>query len=155
MRNEGSGRPFRSPYEKALGLVFLPRLIDKMRAVGTPTLDGYNYKTVGMDATVLGFLEVDGDVLEAYVREGHNDDRVYAWIQAHGRHYDAADAQDLNHRILDRGQRSDDEKATFEARRAQRYPGREDLRYYVDLIEADEGGAIRARPLPKSAYEPE
>jgi hypothetical protein len=31
---------FRSPYDTLLGLVFLPRLLDKMRVAGTFALDG-------------------------------------------------------------------------------------------------------------------
>jgi hypothetical protein len=147
-------RPFPSPYEKALGLVFLPRTIEKMRAAGTPALDGYNYKTVGMDAILLKFLQLDPDAMEAYVKAGHTNAEIYEWVRQNARAYTADEATELNHQILDRGQRSDEERAAFEARREVGFPGRTDLRYFADLIEADEGGEILQRPLPAAAYDP-
>jgi len=125
-----------------------------MRAAGTPTLDGFNYKTVGMDAMLLEFLEVDGDALEAYVLQGRDDEQIYAWIAERARRYGVSDAKALNHRVLDLGDRNEKERLAFAAHRDERYPGRSDLLAFVDLIEADEGGLIRARPLPNSAYEP-
>jgi|SRR5579883_1024238 len=148
-------RKFRSPYLKALGIVFLPRLIDKMRAVGTPALGGFNYKTAGMDAVVLEFLGVDAEALEGFVGTGARDEEVYAWIERFARRYSADEARALNENILNMGQRTADEREVFEARRDERYPGRTDLRYYVDLIEADESGVILERPLPRSYYDPD
>jgi hypothetical protein len=145
---------FRSPYDSAMGLVFLPRLIDKMRAGGTAALDGYNYKTVGMDAELIEFLGVGADAMEAAVKSATSDAEVFDWISAHARTWTRQEAVALNHAILDDGQRSDDERAQFEARRLQRYPDRP-LQYYVDLIEADAGRPIRSRPLPARCYEPE
>jgi hypothetical protein len=137
-----------------MGLVFLPRLIDKMRASGTAALDGYNYKTAGMDATVLEFLAVDADAMEAVVKASPSDVEVLAWVSDNAREWTREDAIALNHEILDSGQRSDEERANFEARRLQRYPERP-LEYYVDLIEADAGRPIRTRPLPPNCYDPE
>ena len=148
----GYERPFRSPYEKALGLVHLPRLIDKMRAVGTPQFEGYNYKKSGFDAMLLSFLGIDGDEMEGIVREGQSDDSVLTWIKSRARNLSPDEARVFNHSILDRGQQTDEERRTFEARREQRYPGRGDLSYYVDLIEQDEGGVVYKRPLPDSFY---
>jgi hypothetical protein len=137
-----------------MGLVFLPRLVDKMRAAGTAALDGYNYKTVGMDAEVIEFLGVDADALEAAVKTAASDAEVFDWISMHARKWTRQEAIALNHAILDDGQRSHEERERFEARRLQRYPDRA-LHYYVDLIEADAGRPIRARPLPDRCYEPE
>jgi hypothetical protein len=145
---------FRSPYDSAMGLVFLPRLIDKMRASGTAALDGYNYKTVGMDADLIEFLAVDADAMESAVKAAASDAEVLGWISRNARKWTREDAIAHNHAILDSGQRSDDERASFEARRLQRYPDRP-LQYYVDLIEADAGRPIRTRPLPDRCYDPE
>jgi hypothetical protein len=144
---------FRSPYDSAMGLVFLPRLIDKMRASGTAALDGYNYKTAGMDAVLLEFLAVDADAMEAAAKAG-TDAEVFVWVSNNARKWTREEAISLNHAILDSGQRSDDERASFEARRLQRYPDRP-LQYFVDLIESDAGRPIRARPLPDRCYDPE
>jgi hypothetical protein len=145
---------FRSPYDSAMGIVFLPRLIDKMRASGTAALDGYNYKTVGMDAELVEFLGVDADTMEAAVKAAASDVEVLDWISRNARKWTREAAVAHNHAILDSGQRSDDERARFEARRLQRYPDRP-LQYYVDLIEADAGRPIRTRPLSNCCYDPE
>jgi hypothetical protein len=42
----------------------------------------------------------------------------------------------------------------FESRRNQRYPNREDLRYFVDFIERDERRPVPTRPLPFECYDP-
>jgi hypothetical protein len=136
-----------------MGLVFLPRLIDKMRAAGTRALEGYNYKTIGMDAILLRFLGVDADAMEATVKSGASDAEVFAWLRANARKWTGEEAIELNHHILDRGQRTEEERSSFEARRLERYPDVR-LEYYVDLIEADAGRPIRQRPLPQSCYEP-
>jgi hypothetical protein len=137
-----------------MGLVFLPRLIDKMRASGTAALDGYNYKTAGMDAELIEFLAVDADAMESAVKAAASDSEVLNWISKNARKWTRQDAIAHNHAILDSGQRSDDERAQFEARRLQRYPEKP-LQYYVDLIEADAGRPIRTRPLSDRCYDPE
>jgi hypothetical protein len=137
-----------------MGLVFLPRLIDKMRASGTAALDGYNYKTAGMDAELIEFLAVDADAMEAAVKAVASDAEVLVWISKNARKWTREEAIAYNHAILDDGQGSDDERARFEARRLQRYPDRP-LQYYVDLIEADAGRPIRSRPLSDCCYDPE
>jgi hypothetical protein len=125
-----------------------------MRAAGTPALEAFNYKTNGMDAMLLEFLRLDGDALELVVRERPQDSDALAWIRANAREYSAEESLSFNHSILDLGQESDEQRQAFERRRDQRYPGRLDLQYYVDLIEADEGGTIQPRPLRDSFYDP-
>jgi hypothetical protein len=125
-----------------------------MRASGTAALEGYNYKTVGMDAALIEFLGVDADVMEAVVKAAPSDVEVLDWISKNARKWTREEAVAHNHAILDSGQRSDDERAGFEARRLQRYPDRP-LQYYVDLSEADAGRPIRTRPLSNCCYDPE
>lgn len=145
-------RKFRSPYEKSLGLVHLPRMIDKMRAAGTSAIDGYNYKTSGFDAMLLTFLGINGDDMERVVQEAASDAAVLDWVRRCARQHSPEEARAFNRSILDRGQATEEERLNFERRREQCFPGCTNLKYYVDLIEKDEGGVIYERPLPDSFY---
>jgi hypothetical protein len=128
--------------------------MDKMRAAGTSALDCYNYKTAGMDATLLQFLDVDGDAMERAVKALPADEEVLQWVDRYARRWTREEAVEFNRAILDCGQRTEEERQAFERRRQERYPDRPELCFFVDLIEADAGRPIRARPLSPSCYDP-
>src|SRR5437868_14256231 len=66
----------RSPYEKLGGYVHLPRLIDKAHLHRKGMLNGYNYKTVGLDKHLLAFLKLNGDDFEEIANRFDDDAEV-------------------------------------------------------------------------------
>jgi len=73
----------RSPLEELGGLPWLPRLIDKVRALQAGTLGGYTAFPCGGDRHFLGVVGVDADQLKALIDSGAGDDEIAQWVNAH------------------------------------------------------------------------
>jgi len=79
----------RSPKEKLCGIVHLPRMIDKVRALKENVLGEYIYPCP-LDKIVLNFIKSDEkEFLEkAY---NSNEDDMAAWIKERTKQYNASD----------------------------------------------------------------
>ncbi len=77
--------PPRSPHEELDGLVFLPRTIDKLRALlpgGNPGVYFINGKILGMSGYLLERLGIaQAELLEA-VAAASNDEDIAAWLRS-------------------------------------------------------------------------
>ncbi len=130
----------RSPYEKLGGYVHLPRLIDKAKLHRKGLLDGYNYKTVGFDKHLLGFLKLDGDAFEEAVHRLENDEAILGWVEKNGLKHSAGDIEHSNEAMISRHPDTAAKKARYSHFLKQAGgAGRKDIRTYFDLIEFDEG----------------
>ena len=72
-------QPPRSPYEKFLGLVNLPRLLDKARADLADKLGAYHWR-VGQSLVLLEFLDIGPDDLFEAAHRDSSDDALCEWI---------------------------------------------------------------------------
>ena len=72
--------PPRSPRSRLGGLVHLPRLLDKARALAAGKIGEYNYPCP-LDEWLLGFLGVDPQALLAEVKKNSSDTVLLEWIQ--------------------------------------------------------------------------
>lgn len=130
-----SVRPPRSPREKAGGLYFLPRTIDKIRA----SLPGGNmgaYYISGISQRLLDSLGIDLAKLTEVVHNAESEDEVADWIMAHSdpTKYDA-----INHALETRSQQqitTPEGRAMFESRYDPGIRSRYDNLF--ELIEADD-----------------
>jgi hypothetical protein len=76
-------RPPRSPREKLLGLYFLPRTIDKIRAeLPGGKLGGYLVAESTMTTYLLHKIGVPLEELRAVVARAANEDEVVGWLRA-------------------------------------------------------------------------
>ena len=66
----------RSPLEELDGLPWLPRMIDKVRALQAGTLGDYNPYPCGGDRYFLGVAGVDGDQLKSLIDSGAGDTEI-------------------------------------------------------------------------------
>jgi len=73
----------RSPKVKLGGMMILGRCIDKGRATINGTNGLYNFDCP-LDNRLLGFLNVKGSDLKAYIAEGHTDEEIAAWVKENG-----------------------------------------------------------------------
>ena len=137
----GKRQPFpRSPYERLGDYVHLPRLIDKARLHQKGLLNGYNYKTVGFDKHLLGFLKIDPDAFEKAANELENDAAVLEWIRRHGQTHSSAEIEQWNQAMISRHPDTAVKKARFvHFLKEAGGEGRKDIKTYFDLIEFDEG----------------
>ena len=89
----------RSPLEELNGLPWLPRLIDKVRALRADTLGDYTPFPCGGDRHFLGVVGVDADQLKAVIDGGAGDTGVAQWVIDHA-------APGLDERLADYRERS-------------------------------------------------
>ena len=133
--------PFpRSPYERLGNYVHLPRLIDKARLHHQGLLDGYNYKTVGFDKHLLGFLKIDPEVFEKAVIKLEDDAAILSWIHARAASHTPEEVEAWNQAMITRYPDTAAKKARFtHFLKEAGGKGRKDIGTYFDLIEFDEG----------------
>ena len=127
-------QPPRSPREKLAGICFLPRTIDKMRAL----LPGGNigsYKIDGMSTRVLSTIGISVEDLQAEVARAASEDEVASWVLEHS---DAGKHDEAN-RVA--AQRSINDVLPENLERIkQMYPGYEKIAsgLFFDIIDADD-----------------
>ncbi len=130
----------RSPYDRLLGYVHLPRLIDKARLHHLGQLVGYNYKTTGFDKSLLEFLQVDPEAFEKVAADSADDATVAAWIQAHAVRHSPEQIEAWNGEMMARQPDTAEKRARFKFTLKQaKAEKRTDVKTYFDLIELDEG----------------
>jgi hypothetical protein len=93
-----SKSPPRGPRERLLGLKFLPRTIDKMRAsLPGGNLAGYVVAMPrGMSAYMLKRVGIDLEAMQAVVASAPSEDEVLAWFAEHA---DLSDVEGLNAKL--------------------------------------------------------
>jgi len=138
-------RPPRSAREQMLGVYFLPRTIDKMRAE-LPGGKIAGYFVTGpnsMSAYVLHKLRIDVDEMRAVVARAPGEDEVEAWLRER---VDPAIVDDLNAKL----ERIDIRAVTPENRALVEsiYPWlreRPDVSSVFDLLETDDAQSFAKR----------
>jgi hypothetical protein len=131
----------RSPYDREGGLVYFPRLVDKIRLHQRGELpeDYHANLGAGFDLRCCDFLNVDYDALAEEVRAGKSDAEVLEWCCAHGRRPNNDEIFMWNEYLRKCGWNDH-----YSERLRSRLEGlgmadRTDIRTMFDLIEVDEG----------------
>ncbi len=73
----------RSPLDELDGLPWLPRLIDKVRALQAGKHGDYTPYPCGGDRHFLGVVGVGAEQLKALIDSGADDDEIARWVKAH------------------------------------------------------------------------
>jgi len=126
----------RSPKEKALGLVHIPRMIDKSKAYQAQKLGEYIFPCP-LDEIILKFLEIDGETFakEACNREETN---FFAWIENSCLSRNIEEKEALNLEILQKKPDTEENRRKFVELRNKVDPSRTDIDTWVDLIDLEE-----------------
>lgn len=130
----------RSPRETMCGWVYLPRFIDKIRlhAAGKLHPDYQPNFTKGFDEKWLEAAGVSADQFIAFVKSTLTDGQICDWVRNNVRATEAEKAA-FNRFVLNRGSDEDGARARLEQRKRENgVAHREDIKTFVDLIEADE-----------------
>lgn len=72
----------RSPYDQIEGISWLPRVIDKVRALNAGKIGEYTPFPCGGDKRFLGEAGVEPDAFKAQVDAGKTDEEIGAWFKA-------------------------------------------------------------------------
>jgi hypothetical protein len=85
----------KSPKEKAGGIVYFPRMLDKIRLHAKGELSEEYHKNMGIprsaDGMCLNFLRVNYDELRERVLQGGSDEEILEWCYEKGRRLNAGD----------------------------------------------------------------
>jgi len=132
-------KALRSPREKAMGLVHLPRLIDKVRLHLRGELPGYNYLTSGFDKMLLELLNVSAAAFEALVSQHSDEGRLLEALRGMARSLSEQEKEEFNKKILSVGPSDEARSQRFRRLLDGVDPSRTDVRSFVDLIDLTEG----------------
>ena len=132
-----------SAFTKVGGMIYLPRMLDKIRkhARGELREDFHENMGKGFDGRCCAYLHVDYAALKARVLQGGTDDEIFVWCQQNGRPLHEMDIFLWNNFAAKRGWR-DDATANLEKYKADSgFAHRKDLLTFFDYYEVDEGRA--------------
>lgn len=131
----------RSPRDEIGGIVYFPRLCDKVRlhAAGTLALDYHGNLGSGMDLWTCQFLGVDYAALADIIRSGKSDADALAWARENGTPRTAAELAWWSAFMKTRGFRDDLAERLAQRKAESGFTGRADIVTFMDYIDADEG----------------
>jgi len=130
----------RSPRLRLGGYAFLPRLLDKVRALNAGTNGTYQYGLRRMDRHFLNFLGIDPDALRAAAKLGGGDGELLAWVEANAKTpRQPWEIAAWSAWLEARGPDSDAETlADFAEAVGEHSKTREDIRTWFDLLDLDD-----------------
>ncbi len=137
-------RPPRAPREMLLGLMFLPRTIDKLRAEQPGGRPGaYINEPRGFSAYAVARAGLDMEELRAVVAAARDEDEVAAWVRER---LDPARAEEVNRKL--ETFTSERMSAADKAQLVERHPvlhERPELTNILDILTADDEHAFAQR----------
>jgi hypothetical protein len=131
----------RSAHDKAGGMAYFPRMLDKIRLQARGELHPDYHANLGQraDGWCLDFLRMNYPDLKARVQAGGTDEEVLHWCQENGRKLNGGDLNVWNAYILKLGWR---DAATERLQKSKAENGlghRDDILTMPDFFDADEG----------------
>jgi hypothetical protein len=127
----------RSPKQKMVGLVHLPRMIDKARAYKENKLADYIFPCP-LDIIILSFLRIDAEAFVNMTSE-KIDSEINEWAKELIKSKSKSDLDFINKQILDRRPDSKDRFEYFNELRNKIDPSRTDINTWAELIDLEEG----------------
>lgn len=131
----------RSPRDEIEGVIYFPRLCDKVRlhAAGRLSPDYQANLGSGMDLWTCQFLGVDYAHLADRIRAGKPDADALAWARAHGTQRSAREFAWWSAYMKTRGFRDDLAERLAQRKGESGFLERDDILTFMDYIDADEG----------------
>ncbi|MDK2745629.1 MAG: DUF5069 domain-containing protein [Nitrospira sp.] len=141
----------RSMRFRLAGYAHLARMIDKCRAVLAGTEGEYIYPCP-MDERLMEFAGITSGQFTDAVQANPADEGVVGWFERQARPRTAAELEEWNQKLLNRGPSSPASAARFKKYLAAIDPSRTDITAWSDLQDLEEGRAVpRQNPLDQSA----
>jgi hypothetical protein len=132
-----------SAYEKVGGIVWVPRMLKKirLRASGELPADFQANVGKGFDLRCLRFLGVTHEAVAERVLSGETDEQVLAWCMEHGSRPTADQIHVWNEFMMKRGWRDTDSPPgkLQESKEKSGLGNRDDILTFFDYYEVDEG----------------
>lgn len=133
----------RSAYDQTGGLVYFPRMCEKIRlhAKGELAEDYHGFLGKGFDGRMCAYLRVNYEGVKAEVLSGKSDEEVLAWCLENGRGLNEIDYLVWNGFARKRGWRDEDGGSDFlaKAKADGGFGDKAELLTMFDFYEYDEG----------------
>ncbi|MFZ4717074.1 MAG: DUF5069 domain-containing protein [Chthoniobacterales bacterium] len=135
----------RTPHDTIHGLVYFPRMVEKIRlhAAGELAEDCIPNLGKGFDDRCCKFLGVLYDELAAQVKAGLSDEAVWDWAVKHGAEPTAEQIEIWNGFMTKRGWRDDVSEILIRRKKESGFETRDEIQTMFDYIDADEGRTLR------------
>lgn len=130
----------RSPYDKEGGLVYFPRMLDKIRlhAAGKLPADYQPYLGQGIDMRCTSHLQISYPRLKERVLQGGTDGEILEWCYQNGRRLGEIDIAIWNGFITKLGLRDEHSARLEEFKKSSNLSDRADLDTFFSYYEVDE-----------------
>jgi len=135
-----------SPYETCHGLVYFPRMIDKIRKNATAQL-GADYVPnlgKGFDLRCCSLLGVDYAAFAAAVGSTMTDEQAWEWASANGTPLAEEQIEVWNGFMTRRGWKDDLVEILERRKKESGFEKRAEIQTMFDYIDADEGRPVRS-----------
>jgi hypothetical protein len=131
-------RPPRSCYAQLNGLMLMPRTIDKLRAQlsgGNPGVYFINGRIKGISGYLLERLGIREDQLLEVIRRAKSEDEIAEWLRANT---DASQYPAINATLQRIQPKHAEDEEYFRAEYADTLQELPDLKFIVDIVDADD-----------------
>ena len=128
----------RNGIEQVGGLVYFPRMLDKIRLHAAGKLPADYNRGSGFDARCAGFLNLDYAAIERRTLEGGTDEEALEWAMTTGRRPSPFEIEMWNAWIAKRGWRDEKSKDIAEMKAGRGWQHRDEIQTYFDYHQADE-----------------
>jgi hypothetical protein len=132
----------RSPYDAMQGLVYFPRMLDKIRLHAAGELPKAYHENLGngFDERCLNLLRVKYESVRERTLAGDSDEKVFAWCQEGGRRLTGEDIEVWNGFMQQRGWRDEtSDRIVFRLKEAGLEQRDREAVTMFDFIDLDEG----------------
>ena len=137
----------RSPHEMVGGIVYVGRMLDKIRlhALGKLPADYHKSLGGGFDARCCAFLGGKYEDVAVRVKLGGEDADMLEWCFTNGRKPSPEEIEVWNSYLRKRGWRDDASQRLAERKKEYGISDRDDIQTFFDLLDIDEGNEIRTQ----------
>jgi gluconokinase len=134
----------RSPHDTIHGLVYFPRMIEKIRlhAAGQLAEDCIPNLGKGFDDRCCKFLGISYEDLASKVREGGTDEEAWAWAAKSGTKPTEEQIEVWNGFMTKRGWRDEANEILIRRKQESGFESRDEIQTMFDYIDADEGRVV-------------
>lgn len=135
----------RTPHDTIHGLVYFPRMVEKIRlhAAGELAEDCIPNLGKGFDDRCCKFLGVSYDELATQVKAGLSDETVWDWAVKRGIEPTTEQVEVWSGFMTKRGWRDDASEILIRRKKESGFESRDEIQTMFDYIDADEGRTLR------------
>ena len=134
----------RTPHDTIHGLVYFPRMVEKIRLHAASELaeDCVPNLGKGFDDRCCTFLGVPYEELAAKVKQGLDDEALWAWAVKRGAEPTAEQIEVWNGFMSKRGWRDEANEILIRRKKESGFESRDEIQTMFDYIDADEGRVV-------------